>query len=95
MDSAQRQELRTWAEALAGTDGERRSMGRAMLMLLDRIDELEAELLREAQAAVEPGEPTQPHDMEQELAEELAAEDTGLMSLRDRLRAHTHRSSRE
>jgi hypothetical protein len=88
--------LRTWAEALAGTDGERRSMGRAMLMLLDRIDELEAELLREAPAAVEPGEPTQPHDMEQELAaEELAAEDTGLMSLRDRLRAHTHRSSRE
>jgi hypothetical protein len=88
--------LRTWAEALAGTDGERRSMGRAMLMLLDRIDELEAELLREAQAAVEPGEPTQPHDMEQELAaEELAAEDTGLMSLRDRLRAHTRRSSRE
>ena len=88
--------MRTWAEALAGTDGERRSMGRAMLMLLDRIDELEAELLRAAQAAVEPGEPTQPHDMEQELAaEELAAEDTGLMSLRDRLRAHTHRSSRE
>jgi len=33
--------------------------------------------------------------MEQELAEEPAAEDTGLMSLRDRLRAHTHRSSRE
>jgi hypothetical protein len=88
--------LRTWAEALAGTDGERRSMGRAMLMLLDRIDELEAELLREAQAAVEPGEPTQPHDMDQELAaEDLAAEDTGLMSLRDRLRSHTHRSSRE
>ncbi len=88
--------MRTWAEALAGTDGERRSMGRAMLMLLDRIDELEAELLREAPAAVEPGESTQPHDMEQELAaEELAAEDTGLMSLRDRLRAHTHRSSRE
>lgn len=88
--------MRTWAEALAGTDGERRSMGRAMLMLLDRIDELEAELLREAQAAVEPGEPTQPHDMDQELAaEDLAAEDTGLMSLRDRLRSHTHRSSRE
>jgi hypothetical protein len=85
VDTAQMQELRMWAEALAGQTGERRSMGRAMLMLLDRIDELEAQLVRDV------GEPTQSHDMEQE----LSAEDTGVMSLRDRLRSHTTGRSRD
>jgi hypothetical protein len=42
VDGAQREQLREWAGALAASgDGERRSSGRAILMLLDRVEEAE------------------------------------------------------
>ena len=44
MNQSQQSELRSWADALSRADGERAAMGRAILMLLDRIEELEREL---------------------------------------------------
>jgi hypothetical protein len=52
MDPRQEQELRTWANALAGAqEADRKAMGRAILMLLGQIESLRAELDR---AAAEP-----------------------------------------
>ena len=45
MNVGEQQQLREWADRLCEVeDPERRAMGRAISMLLDRIDELEREL---------------------------------------------------
>src|SRR4029077_8660412 len=53
MNTGEQRELRQWADQLCEVDDpERRAMGRAIAMLLDRIDELEAELSMGPQAAL-------------------------------------------
>jgi hypothetical protein len=45
VNTGEQQQLRQWADRLCeAEDSERRAMGRAIAMLLDRIDELEQEL---------------------------------------------------
>ncbi|HVI18236.1 MAG TPA: hypothetical protein VM712_07645 [Gaiellales bacterium] len=88
VDPAQTRELRSWAEALSGsTEPEKRSMGRALVMLLDRIEELERDI------AARPGSAPEPVAAEPEPAPDLAAsvEDTQPIGLRDRLRAQAAR----
>jgi hypothetical protein len=91
----QERELRRWAGALADAGAaDRRAMGRAILMLLDRIDSLRAELDRrpaEAVAAEEP-EPVAETEPEPVAGADPDAEDTMVVGLRERLRAVTHRS---
>jgi len=98
MDTGEQRELRQWADQLCEVDDpERRAMGRAIAMLLDRIDELEAELSMVPQAALhgEPERNGEPSWDEQpdvvapraSLAEPISiGEDTQQLSLRDRLR---------
>ena len=53
MNTGEQRELRQWADQLCEVDDpERRAMGRAIAMLLDRIEELEKELSAAAQAAL-------------------------------------------
>ena len=77
---------------MASGDGERRSSGRAILLLLDRIDELERELVRarERVASTPPPPRIIPLDAEPD-AEVLSLEDTQPIGLRDRLRLATGR----
>ncbi len=90
----QERELRQWAVALSeAAEPEHRAMGRAILMLLEQIDSLRAEL-QPRSSAPEPNA-TAPavdvaatSDME---ADATPVEDTTLFGLRDRLRAVTHR----
>ncbi len=96
MDGAQRGQLREWGAALvASGDGERRSSGRAILMLLDRIDELERELAREQdRGPIAPTHLDHPLDTDTESDSDDAAlplEDTQPIGLRDRLRLATGR----
>ena len=96
MNQSQQSELRAWADALSRADGERAAMGRAILMLLDRIDELEREL----------SERTVPVSMEEQFrlddesvdqvefdldeddsVDALSVEDTQPISLRERIRS--------
>ena len=99
MNTGEQRELRQWADQLCQVDDpERRAMGRAIAMLLDRIDELEQELSAVPEAALN-GQP-EPNgelswDEEQpdvvgptrSLAEPISVgEDTQQLSLRDRLR---------
>jgi hypothetical protein len=98
MNTGEQRELRQWADQLCEVDDpERRAMGRAIAMLLDRIDELEAELSVVPQAAPngEPERNGEPSWDEQpdvvapraSLAEPISiGEDTQQLSLRDRLR---------
>ena len=98
MNTGEQRELRQWADQLCEVDDpERRAMGRAIAMLLDRIEELEKELSAAPVAAlngdVEPsGEPSWPEQpdvvgLTRSLAEPISAgEDTQQLSLRDRLR---------
>ncbi len=97
MNTREQRELRQWADQLCEVDDpERRAMGRAIAMLLDRIDELERELSAMPVAAMngdpEPnGEPSweeQPDVVApRSLAEPISVgEDTQQLSLRDRLR---------
>ena len=98
MDTGEQRELRQWADQLCEVDDpERRAMGRAIAMLLDRIDELEKELSAIPQAALngepEPnGEPSWEEQPDvvgppRSLAEPISVgEDTQQLSLRDRLR---------
>jgi hypothetical protein len=95
MNVGEQRQLRDWADRLcAADDSERRAMGRAISMLLDRVDELERELAR---AGAEP-EPEPVFELEPEF--DLAplpepsdpvsvGEDTQQLSLRDRLRMAT------
>jgi hypothetical protein len=96
VDGAQRGQLREWGAALvASGDGERRSSGRAILMLLDRIDELERELAREQdRGPIAPSHLDDPLDTDSESDSGDAAlplEDTQPIGLRDRLRLATGR----
>ena len=98
MNTGEQRELRQWADQLCEVDDpERRAMGRAISMLLDRIEELEKELSAAPVAALngdpEPnGEPPwheQPDVVgpQRGLAEPISVgEDTQQLSLRDRLR---------
>ena len=98
MNTGEQRELRQWADQLCEVDDpERRAMGRAIAMLLDRIDELEQELSAIPQAALngdpEPnGEPSWEEQPDvvgppRSLAEPISVgEDTQQLSLRDRLR---------
>lgn len=100
MESEHERELRQWADALAGAaEAERRAMGRAILMLLDRIERLRAEL--ELERAAPPAQPppadpeaTDPAVTEQATGELPAAEpdkDKTVAGLRERLGAAVHR----
>jgi hypothetical protein len=94
-EQEQERELRKWAVALADArEADRRAMGRAILMLLERIDGLRAELERrppepaivpEAPAPVPEAEPASIHEADPD-------EDTMVVGLRERLRAVTHRN---
>jgi hypothetical protein len=93
MDDLQELQLRSWAEALREAGGpERRAMGNAILMLLEEIDSLRAELQRRPLAAEEPsfaahevgGEATHGTDAQ---AETTSLDDTATIGLRDRLRS--------
>ena len=98
MNTGEQRELRQWADQLCEVDDpERRAMGRAIAMLLDRIDELERELSAVPEAALngdpEPnGEPSWQEQPDvvgppRSLAEPISiGEDTQQLSLRDRLR---------
>lgn len=95
MNQSQQSELRTWADALSRADGERAAMGRAILMLLDRIEELERELSErtvpvsmEEQFRLDDESADQvKFDLAEDDAEDrLSVEDTQPISLRDRIR---------
>jgi len=90
VDGAEREQLREWAGALvAGGGDERRSSGRAILMLLDRIDELERELAGRGGSRPSGPPPDQPPP--EPLPEVEPPEDTQPIGLRDRLRLATGR----
>ncbi len=98
MNTGEQRELRQWADQLCEVDDpERRAMGRAIAMLLDRIDELEKQLSAAPVAARngdlepnrEPASEEQPDVVapRASLAEPISiGEDTQQLSLRDRLR---------
>jgi hypothetical protein len=99
MNTGEQRELRQWADQLCQVDDpERRAMGRAIAMLLDRIDELEQELSAVPEAALN-GQPEPNGELSwdeaqpdvvgptRSLAEPIGVgEDTQQLSLRDRLR---------
>ena len=90
----QERELRRWAVGLVGArEADRRATGKAILMLLERIDELRAELERRpADAAVTEPESEPPAEAEPDPAADADSdEDTMVVGLRERLRAVTHR----
>jgi hypothetical protein len=94
VDGAQRGQLREWGEALvASGDGELRSSGRAILLLLGRIDELEGELARRQErgpTASPPRSPPPDPDPDPEPDDPAPSlEDTQPIGLRDRLRLAT------
>jgi hypothetical protein len=97
MEAEQEHELRQWAVALAGAgEADRRAMGRAILMLLDRIDALRSELeLERASRAPEPEpeqiEPAAEQPTGELPAAEAADKDTTVAGLRERLGAAVHR----
>ena len=90
----QERELRRWAVGLAGArEPDRRAPGKAILMLLERIDSLRAELERRpVEVAVPEAEPEPAAGAEPEPPETDPDEDTMVVGLRERLRAVTHRS---
>jgi len=90
----QERELRRWAVGLAGArEPDRRATGKAILMLLERIDSLRAELERRpVEVAVPEAEPEPAAGAEPEPPETDPDEDTMVVGLRERLRAVTHRS---
>jgi hypothetical protein len=98
MNTGEQRELRQWADQLCEVDDpERRAMGRAIAMLLDRIDELERELSGVPQEVLN-GDPDRNGELAWDeqpdvvaprasLAEPISiGEDTQQLSLRDRLR---------
>ena len=95
MNQSQQSELRSWADALSRTDGERAAMGRAILMLLDRIEELERELSERTvpvsmeeqfRLAAESADPVEFDLDEDDRGNALSGEDPPPISLRDRIR---------
>ena len=98
MEHSQQKELRAWGDALSRTEGERAAMGRAILMLLDRIEELERELAdrtvpvsMEEQFRIDDESPDQVEiDLDEDDVyddDELSVEDTQPISLRDRIKS--------
>jgi hypothetical protein len=89
----QERELRRWAAGLADArEADRRAMGRAILMLLERIDGLRAELERRPPEQVIAPEAPAPVAEAAALPEVDPDEDTMVVGLRERLRAVTHRN---
>lgn len=94
-EQEQERELRKWAAALAAArEADRRAMGRAILMLLERIDGLRAELARRPPEPAPVPEPPAPVPEAEAAAIPEAGpdEDTMVVGLRERLRAVTHRN---
>jgi hypothetical protein len=94
-EQEQERELRAWAVALANArEADRRAMGRAILMLLERIEGLRAELERRpAEPAVVAEVPAPVPEAEAASIPEVEPdEDTMVVGLRERLRAVTHRN---
>ena len=101
MESEHERELRQWADALAGAaEAERRAMGRAILMLLDRIESLRAELELERAAPPPQPAPVDPEVTEAAVTDQPTGElpaaeqpgkDTTVAGLRERLGAAVHR----
>lgn len=98
MEHSQQKELRAWGDALSRTEGERAAMGRAIVMLLDRIEELERELAdrtvpvsMEEQFRIDDESSDQVEiDLDEEDIyddDELSVEDTQPISLRDRIKS--------
>ena len=103
MNVGEQRELRRWAQQLSTVDDpERRAMGRAISMLLDRIDELERQLHFARQAPEPLSEPDyvlddEPSGMALDPIEPGdVGEDTQQLRLRDRIRlAADHLRDRE
>jgi hypothetical protein len=88
MDWSQQRELRAWATALTeDPSSERRAVGRAIAMLLDRVESLEQELDRRPPPPIE--QPRAEDDRPAPAAD--AGEDTAPLSLSDRIRAASGR----
>jgi hypothetical protein len=95
VEREQERELRKWAVGLADArEADRRAMGRAILMLLERIDGLRAELERRpAEPVIVPAAPAPVPEAEAtSIPEADPDEDTMVVGLRERLRAVTHRN---
>jgi hypothetical protein len=95
VEREQERELRRWAVALADAhEADRRAMGRAILLLLERIDGLRAELQRRpAEPVIAPEAPAPVPEAEAASCPEVDPdEDTIVVGLRERLRAVTHRN---
>jgi hypothetical protein len=94
-EQEQERELREWAVSLAAArEADRRAMGRAILMLLERIEGLRAELARRpAEPVIVPEVPAPVPEAEAASLPEVGRdEDTMVVGLRERLRAVTHRN---
>jgi hypothetical protein len=95
MDDLQEREVRSWAESLCqSAAADQRATGKAMLMLLEQIDSLRAELadqpiVLEGTVIEEPIDGVEPDSMPYE--ESIA--DTATLSLRDRLRSRARRTT--
>jgi hypothetical protein len=103
MNVGEQRELRRWAQQLTAVDDpERRAMGRAISMLLDRIEDLERQL-HFARQAPEPLSEPDPEDDRQlppltldPIDRADVGEDTQQLRLRDRIRlAADHLRDRE
>ena len=94
VEREQERELRQWAIALSeAAEPERRAMGRAILMLLEQLESLHAEL-RERSPVSAPHEVAPAVDgaaISEVDADAMPVEDSTVVGLRDRLRAATHR----
>jgi hypothetical protein len=96
VDREQERELRQWAGALSDVaDREQRAMGRAILMLLEQINLLRAELDQWPSTpepdATGPGPAVDDEATSDAEADATPREDTTVVGLRERLRAVAHR----
>ena len=96
VEREQERELRQWAVALSeAAEREQRAMGRAILMLLEQVDSLRAELDQAASTpepdAIDPAPAVDDEATSEVEADATPVEDTPVVGLRDRLRAVAHR----
>lgn len=96
MEPEHEHELRQWAVALSeAAEREQRAMGRAILMLLEQVDSLRAELDQAASTpepdAIDPAPAVDDEATSEVEADASPVEDTPVVGLRDRLRAVAHR----
>ncbi|MGH3073297.1 MAG: hypothetical protein ACRDQC_00125 [Gaiellales bacterium] len=96
MDDLQEREVRSWAESLCQSPAaDQRATGKAMLMLLAQIDSLRAELENQPivlEGTVIEEEPIDGVETDSTRFEESIA-DTATISLRERLRSKTRRTT--